>query len=87
MYFLVKGVVEVCSEDGKTVFKTLSDGSFFGELSLLFQQKRSASIRAVNHCDLFILTRKDFHTVLKKFPLFAKQMKQTKQSYVFQENQ
>jgi signal-transduction protein with cAMP-binding, CBS, and nucleotidyltransferase domain len=43
MYFINRGVVVVCSEDGKTIYNILSDGSFFGEYALLFSQKRTAS--------------------------------------------
>jgi voltage-gated potassium channel len=39
MYFLCKGNVEVCSGDGKTVYKVLHDGEFFGELALLTSQR------------------------------------------------
>lgn len=53
----VKGAAEVCSGDGKTIFKVLNDGDFFGELALLSAQKRSASVRTVGHVDLFVLSR------------------------------
>lgn len=69
MYVICKGTVEVCSKDGKTIYKTLhvnikycffrviilKEGDFFGELALITSQPRSASVRAVNHCDLFML--------------------------------
>ena len=55
MYFLRRGMVEVCSGDGSKVYKTLTDGSYFGEISLLVSGRRTASIRAVMHCDLLTL--------------------------------
>ena len=34
MYFVKKGVLEVCSGDGSTLYATLEAGSFFGEVGL-----------------------------------------------------
>ena len=63
MYFINRGVVVVCSEDGKNIYNVLSDGSFFGEYALLFSQKRSASVKSATYCDLFVLTQEAFQTV------------------------
>jgi len=35
MYFIKSGRLSVVSDDGKTVFATLSQGTFFGEISIL----------------------------------------------------
>jgi CRP-like cAMP-binding protein len=35
MYIVKKGRLSVVSEDGQTVFATLTDGAVFGELSIL----------------------------------------------------
>lgn len=43
MYFINRGVVVVCSEDGKSIYNVLTDGSFFGEYALLFSQKRTGT--------------------------------------------
>jgi CRP-like cAMP-binding protein len=75
MYFINRGVVVVCSEDGKNIYNVLSDGSFFGEYALLFSQKRSASVQSSTYCDLFVLTQEDFQTVLNDFPEFALAMR------------
>jgi len=84
MYFINRGVVEVCAEDGNTVFNVLSDGSFFGEYALLFSQKRTASVRSVGYCDLFMLTREDFRRVLEDFPEFALAMRKVGIKRVFE---
>eukprot|EP01090_Pellita_catalonica_P000280 TRINITY_DN10187_c0_g1_i1.p1 TRINITY_DN10187_c0_g1~~TRINITY_DN10187_c0_g1_i1.p1 ORF type:complete len:425 (+),score=84.34 TRINITY_DN10187_c0_g1_i1:225-1499(+) len=71
MYFLKSGVVVVCSGDGKYIYNVLTEGSYFGEVSLLFAQPRSASIRATTRCDLLTLTKDDFEMVVEDFPDFA----------------
>lgn len=70
MYFISSGSVDVVSDDGKTVFATLTTGQFFGEIALLLSQPRTASIRAAEYCDLYRLEKETFNRVLEKFPDF-----------------
>lgn len=79
MYFISSGQVEVCSANGDQIYATLHGGDFFGEVALLFAEKRTASIRSVNFCDLFCLTRDDLEAVLKDYPEIATLMKKTAQ--------
>lgn len=78
MYFIKSGKLEVVSEDGKTVFVTLSAGAAFGEISILDipgnknGNKRTANIRSVGFSDLFQLTKDDLWAVLSEYPV-AKQ--------------
>ena len=71
MYFISRGTVEVIAEDGQTILSTLSDGDFFGEIALLFQRPRTASIRAVDFCDMYSFDKESFERVLAYFPDFA----------------
>jgi hypothetical protein len=52
---LQQGEVEVVF--GDRVVSTLGEGSFFGEIALLFESKRTASIRAKTYCDLYVLRK------------------------------
>jgi len=70
MYFISRGSVEVVSKDGKTIFATLTEGNYFGEIALLMSQPRNASIRAVDYVDLYLLERDTLEAILKKFPDF-----------------
>ena len=70
MYFLSRGSVEVVDAAGKVV-KTMHEGDFFGELALLSDQPRSATVRAATPCDLFVLKQADFKRALKEYPQFA----------------
>ena len=71
MYFISHGTVEVISPDGKTILATLRDGDLFGEIALLFSQPRSASVRAMDYCDLYTLDKDTFQRVLTHYPEFA----------------
>ncbi|XP_070566365.1 uncharacterized protein [Ptychodera flava] len=77
MFFIHRGVVEVVSEDGAIVFDTMQAGRFFGEISLVFSVPRTASIRAQNNCDLFVLTKDDLDRVLTHYPLIKEQIQKT----------
>jgi hypothetical protein len=71
MCFISRGSVEIISADGTTVVNTLSDGDFFGEIALLFSQPRTASVRAVDYCDLYTLDKDTFDSALARYPDFA----------------
>ena len=71
MYFISQGKVEVISPDGKTIMATLADGDFFGEIAILYSQRRSATVRAIDYCDLYSLDKDTFERVLTHYPDFA----------------
>ena len=62
MYIIHKGKVRI--HDGGHVFAILEEGDFFGELSLLDTEKRSASATAEEDCILFKLEQEAFYEVL-----------------------
>jgi CRP-like cAMP-binding protein len=68
MYFISRGELNVVNDAGMVVF-TLKDGGFFGEIALIYETKRTASIVARTYCDMFILTKDDFNNVKDKFPV------------------
>jgi glucose-6-phosphate 1-dehydrogenase len=80
MYFIVRGRAEVLG-DGDKVLKALGDGDFFGELALLFSKPRTASVRAVTPCDLFVLDQDDFNRVLEAHPEFAASLEEIAKKY------
>ena len=61
-YVIVKGTVEVVrTEDGEeTILAQLTDGDSFGELGLLQNRRRGATVRAVGPVDVIALGRSDF---------------------------
>ena len=67
MYILVSGHVEVVSGDGTMVYAVLGPGNHFGEIAPIVPteeaEKRSASVRAIDYCDLFSLHKDDLDEV------------------------
>ncbi|KAK9888186.1 hypothetical protein WA026_000455 [Henosepilachna vigintioctopunctata] len=68
MFFVYVGVLAVFTESGKEICH-LSDGSHFGEIALLLNETRVASVVAIDFCELYRLTKKDFHEAIEPYPL------------------
>ena len=69
-FFLVlEGVVEV--RKGVKVLATLSRGDFFGEMSLLDNQPRTADVVAVKATRCFVLSAWSFSALIKTNPRMA----------------
>ena len=69
MFFMGHGYADVLSPEGSHL-ATIKKGGFFGEIALLIETLRTASIRALTYCDLFRLDRAHFHRILDGFPEF-----------------
>ena len=73
--FVVKsGQVKVVliGEDGREVIlSVLGGGDFFGEMSLIDDQPRSAHVIAMEDSKLLVLYREDFHRCLERSPRIA----------------
>ena len=67
MYFVCRGELEVLGGSNERVGQ-VREGEFFGEMSVLFDQPRNATVRAVRHCDLLVLDAADFHRIAGDFP-------------------
>jgi CRP-like cAMP-binding protein len=75
MYFIRSGCVSICMADQYTgienTVQTVDHNSqhpFFGEISLLLGEVRTASVRAESKCLLAALKQEDFFEVLSLFP-------------------
>uniref|UniRef100_A0A093UQV5 F-box/LRR-repeat protein 7 n=1 Tax=Talaromyces marneffei PM1 TaxID=1077442 RepID=A0A093UQV5_TALMA len=68
MYWLVRGAVAVTSRDGESVHAELKPGAFFGEIGVLMDRPRTATIIARSRCLLVVLTKEDFRKILPRFP-------------------
>ncbi|KAJ3077161.1 hypothetical protein HDU98_007546 [Podochytrium sp. JEL0797] len=71
MFFVLKGEVEVISEDGETVLNVMKEQSFFGEIGVLFSVPRTASCRAYGRCMILALTKERLQRVLQLYPKVA----------------
>ena len=73
MYFIRKGKCEVLIEDksaksNEKVVAMLGTGSVFGEVAIVLQSPRTASVRAYTNCEMAFLERDLFLTVMESFP-------------------
>jgi NADH dehydrogenase len=63
-YIIEKGEVEVIKENGKTeVVAVLGQGSYFGEMALLNDNPRNASVRAKSSIEVIVMGRKIFKEI------------------------
>jgi F-box and leucine-rich repeat protein 7 len=68
MYWLVRGAVAVTSRDGEATYAELKPGAFFGEIGILMDVPRTATIIARTKCLLVVLKKEDLRAELPKFP-------------------
>lgn len=62
MFLLIKGSARV--HDGERTLDQLAEGAIFGEFALLDPAPRSASVTALEDCELFSLRAQQFHQVV-----------------------
>jgi SulP family sulfate permease len=71
IYFIKKGSVRIelpLANGTSHHLSTFSRGAFFGDMSFLDNQPRSADAIAVGNVELFILNREDFNKISQNFP-------------------
>lgn len=70
-YGLVSGILQVriCGEDNdERVIAEVNPGEIVGEIALITEQGRAASILATRDCELFRLSREVFTRIIEKYP-------------------
>jgi len=67
LYIVCRGALEAVGAAGERL-GTVKEGECFGEMALLLGQPRSATVRAVAHCDLLVLDAEDFRRIIADFP-------------------
>ena len=68
MYWLVRGAVAVTSRDGESTYAELQPGAFFGEIGILMDIPRTATVIARTRCLLVVLKKEDLRTILPGYP-------------------
>ncbi|MFZ9886593.1 MAG: Crp/Fnr family transcriptional regulator [Myxococcota bacterium] len=71
LYIIVDGDAKVSlwSDNGREVIlSTLTSGAFFGEMSLIDGEARSANVTVTRDAHMLRLSRKDFFSVLQRYP-------------------
>jgi len=67
MYFIVSGEVEVDTETAAPKGR-LNAGEFFGEIALIADRERTATITALSPCKLLLLHKDDFEGFMNQHP-------------------
>ncbi|OBA20197.1 hypothetical protein METBIDRAFT_78652 [Metschnikowia bicuspidata var. bicuspidata NRRL YB-4993] len=75
MYWILKGSVCVASTDGESVYAELAPGSFFGEIGILFNRPRTASVVACLRVLMGVLTADALNSVLRSYPLIERRIR------------
>jgi len=73
--FISKGNLQVVSEGSGDIFCEYGPGEYFGNLSIMLQENRTASVRAKTFCETFILDSNAFYSIKSDFPEFLEVMK------------
>lgn len=63
LYIILSGRLKVMMSDAEgkeVILSILSGGEFFGEMGLIDDAPRSASVVAIEPCELLVITRRDF---------------------------
>lgn len=71
LYIILKGIVDILTETTngeENIVASLTEGDFFGELSLLDREPRSASAISRDHSELLGFFRPDLTDILKRKP-------------------
>ncbi|XP_031554576.1 cyclic nucleotide-gated channel rod photoreceptor subunit alpha-like [Actinia tenebrosa] len=72
MYVVKSGCLQVVGQDGLTVLATLSEGNYFGEISILnlteIGNRRTADVRSVGFSDLLCLSKDNLLEALTDYP-------------------
>ncbi len=79
LFVVLRGDVAVVLESGSrdashVEVARLGHGKFFGEMSLMTGEKRAATVRAVNECQLLVVGHEAFESVLEGHPELAERL-------------
>ena len=69
MYVIKRGRVQVIRDF--SIIAELSSGAFFGEMALVSDEPRNATIKAVDETEALVLKKEDFRELLESKPSIA----------------
>ncbi len=69
VYVIKSGKMEIF--DGPVVYEMVGPGDLIGEMALIDEAPRSASIRAVTECEIIPIDAKRFVSMIERTPTFA----------------
>jgi len=68
MFFIKFGQVDIGNEDLSIIYLTKQPGTYFGEIAVLSEERRSASARARRDCMLYSLSKGSVDGMKKHYP-------------------
>ncbi|MFN3603306.1 MAG: Crp/Fnr family transcriptional regulator [Leptonema sp. (in: bacteria)] len=75
VYLIISGKVVVAEKNASSnkyrVLATLGPGEIFGEMAMIDNQPRSATLLAINPCKILVLSPEDFEKVFKTHPRWS----------------
>jgi CRP-like cAMP-binding protein len=89
LFLIVNGILVVQSRVSKNEWKTLAHlmpGQTFGEVGILENRPRSASVSAVTEVDLLVLRRDDFIALMHQYPTIAIELAKILSRYLTESN-
>ncbi|HAB16615.1 MAG TPA: hypothetical protein DCE44_09210, partial [Verrucomicrobiales bacterium] len=81
MYFLTRGQVEAVQQDTGKRLAVLREGAYFGEVAILMDVPRIATIRAVGDCEVYELKRAGVLGLTQAYPEFARHLQEALETY------
>ena len=81
-YFIRKGEVAVIDEETDSPVSTLAAGEYFGEIALVTNQPRTATVRTVSPVEVAVLGKENFLNMMRLMPSTEEEILQTVQARV-----
>jgi len=69
MYIIKRGKVQVLRD--YSIIAVLSDNAFFGEMALVSEEPRNATVKAVEETEALVISKPDFRELLENKPSIA----------------
>lgn len=76
LYLIQQGQTQVLDENQIDVVATMGPGNLFGEVSLMLDQPRTATIRAASYSELLCLQRRDLDALKQDWPVLGERLLQ-----------
>jgi ATP-binding cassette subfamily B protein len=90
LYLIDRGQVEISAHDGASPeqhLNTLHEGDYFGEIALLLDIPRTATVRALSPVQVLTLSKADFRLLVERLPVIAQRLGPTVQGRLAQQEQ
>jgi CRP-like cAMP-binding protein len=76
IYFVSRGTLEILSGAEEETHGTFGPGDYFGDLSLLLGERRTASVRSLTYADIFLLPSREFERLKSEYGEFKEVLKE-----------